>query len=716
MDRLFLLVQFDKYLVDTLTSHMNVMNALMALCDFSQKTETSASTTQNSGTKRKLNDELTEKSSSIKNRDAEDAKGVVRIQGNVAHLGYWVTRIENYPFQEIGRLELSMIDGLEVWKTNDFDVSNINGLSKDGQAALKEFNTLLQTVFRERPVISSGFNNDETKKAFLKSLEKIEHFLTSKNDGTAPSLDGVLVPGIQVPEVNYAQPFIHVVMRSLGKIVDRLRATNHDEASKDSPAKTNIQTNRYLPKDDKRTARVVDKSIGANSRHVYLYRDDTVETPTEEKPDERKNCSVASLLEGAGNQIVGHLAKHVGVGFQFRGVGVDTKATGIAMTPSCMRIIQLELVGVGRPEVRLILKRSRALPFLSKANFEKRFEGSTKLSDCGELKSELYPTTEVKSEVPGGITALWNIMSCNRRALVGPSKINGEDDDEGGRIGDMISFGAYATIHRVKAPKDADEEMTEKCEDQVMKLSRYGAHFLLEHEAGILQKLSNSASQSQSASQVQRATQEGINEIIQQSIVRCVEFNKEESMTLNNVKIKLPSLVLSPRGMSSQGYIQSKCAQEAAGRVLREWSEKLSRALCHIHNQGVFHNDISPKNIMVKVDADGHYPFLIDFALASEKDEYMVGFVGTPRFTHKDIFSSKSNWASKEEYDFCGLALSLATLAGNGGYLWDSFLPSKGKDDSLLNHWVQRRGEAAWEQLDRIGLKESPWKNRCFCL
>eukprot|EP00980_Cylindrotheca_fusiformis_P027212 scaffold19399_cov49-Cylindrotheca_fusiformis.AAC.1 len=64
-------------------------------------------------------------------------------------------------------------------------------------------------------------------------------------------------------------------------------------------------------------------------------------------------------------------------------------------------------------------------------------------------------------------------------------------------------------------------------------------------------------------------------------------------------------------------------------------------------------------NIMVKPDAnDGYMPFLIDFALASTKDEYMVGFVGTPRFTHSDIFKKRKKyendeeWKSKPEYDF----------------------------------------------------------------
>eukprot|EP00980_Cylindrotheca_fusiformis_P024722 scaffold12333_cov63-Cylindrotheca_fusiformis.AAC.1 len=538
-----------------------------------------------------------------------------------------------------------MIDGSEVWKTNDFDVSNTNGLSKDDQTELNKFNTLLQTVFRERPVISSDFRKDDvTKGRFLESLEKLEDFLTSKTDGTAPSLDGVLVPGIQAPEVDFVQPFILVIMRSLGKFVDGSRASNHDEASKDySPAETNIQTNRYLPKDDNITAWIVDTSISANSRHVvhHLYRDGTVETPTEVRPDERKKGSVTSLLMEAENQIIGHLAKHVGVGFQFRGVGVvDTIATGIAMTPSCMRIIQLELVDVGRPEVRLILKRSPILPFRSKANFEKRFEGSTKLSDCGKLKSELYPTIEEKSDVPGGIIALWNIMSYNRRALVGPSKINDDDDGEEGRVDAMISFGAYATIHKIAAPKGADEEIAKIREDQVLKLSRFGPHSLLEREAGILQELAK------------RAIQEGTSQVLQQSIATCVEFNKEEPMTVHNVKMKVPALVLSPRGMSSQGFMKTECN---SGKVLNGWSGQLSSALCHIHRLGFFHNDISPKNILVKVDANAHHqPFLIDFAFVSEKDEYNVGFVGTPRFTHSDIFEKYSNetWQSKPEYDF----------------------------------------------------------------
>eukprot|EP00980_Cylindrotheca_fusiformis_P026126 scaffold15424_cov49-Cylindrotheca_fusiformis.AAC.1 len=256
-------------------------------------------------------------------------------------------------------------------------------------------------------------------------------------------------------------------------------------------------------------ANELNASIHHDDLTLLIAGDDTpVETPTtEDDSDEHNKSSTFACLLKKAEYYLACLAR---IGFQFRGVGVDRKATGIVMTPSCMRIIQLKLVDVGRPEVRLIVKRSPILPFLTEANFEKRFEGSKQCSPAyyDKLKSKLYPPTEEKSEVPEGITALWNIMSCSRQALVGPSKINDNDNDEEGRIGDMISCGACATIHQTKVPKGTDQEMasSKKCKDQVIKLPRVGSESLLEKEAGILQELAK------------RASQEGINEILQQSI------------------------------------------------------------------------------------------------------------------------------------------------------------------------------------------------------
>eukprot|EP00980_Cylindrotheca_fusiformis_P023117 scaffold10152_cov167-Cylindrotheca_fusiformis.AAC.1 len=115
MNRLFLCGGVDKYFVDTMMRHEKIERALETLCDFRQKTDASLST-PNSGTKRKHNGEPAD------NPDAKDAAGVVRLQGRWAHLEKWLKRIENYPFREISRLELSMIDGLEVWKTNDSEI------------------------------------------------------------------------------------------------------------------------------------------------------------------------------------------------------------------------------------------------------------------------------------------------------------------------------------------------------------------------------------------------------------------------------------------------------------------------------------------------------------------------------------------------------------------------------------------------------------------
>eukprot|EP00980_Cylindrotheca_fusiformis_P013830 scaffold3590_cov57-Cylindrotheca_fusiformis.AAC.1 len=107
----------------------------------------------------------------------------------------------------------------------------------------------------------------------------------------------------------------------------------------------------------------------------------------------------------------------------------------------------------------------------------------------------------------------------------------------------------------------------------------------------------------------------------------------------------------------------------------------------------------------------------------------MVGFVGTPRFTHSDIFKKKKKyendeeWKSKPEYDFCALALTLAALTTQGLHLWDSFPPSNyycEDEDDLFESWVEDRGDVAWERLQLIvlvGLQVSEnHQQRAICM
>jgi hypothetical protein len=49
-------------------------------------------------------------------------------------------------------------------------------------------------------------------------------------------------------------------------------------------------------------------------------------------------------------------AKHLGVGFNFAGKGIDTRTTGVVLIPACVIIIlQLRLVKMGTPAVKLVI-------------------------------------------------------------------------------------------------------------------------------------------------------------------------------------------------------------------------------------------------------------------------------------------------------------------------------------------------------------------------
>jgi predicted PhzF superfamily epimerase YddE/YHI9/ribosomal protein S18 acetylase RimI-like enzyme len=54
----------------------------------------------------------------------------------------------------------------------------------------------------------------------------------------------------------------------------------------------------------------------------------------------------------AKQKMLSHCAKHAGVGFNFAGKGIDTRATGVIqiLNPACVVILQLQLVDMGKPD------------------------------------------------------------------------------------------------------------------------------------------------------------------------------------------------------------------------------------------------------------------------------------------------------------------------------------------------------------------------------
>jgi hypothetical protein len=180
-------------------------------------------------------------------------------------------------------------------------IDDITALKEGHQSVLQDFSTSLEGSLKTAEI----FNGKPCKKTYKDSLCTF---------GELSADNPVPIPGPLAEEVAYAQPYLLALLQALASVVD-----NVDLANPNSPGKTLIQQNRIVPPTRFRKKRVADKSIAANSRFIFLLRDDTVEIPVEEKPGERKGASPEDLLHEHTDQILSTLAKQVGIAFNFSG-------------------------------------------------------------------------------------------------------------------------------------------------------------------------------------------------------------------------------------------------------------------------------------------------------------------------------------------------------------------------------------------------------------
>jgi len=64
--------------------------------------------------------------------------------------------------------------------------------------------------------------------------------------------------------------------------------------------------------------------------------------------------------------VLSHLAKQVGIAFNFAGVGIDARATGVVLNAAYVKIVQLRLEKMGTDKAKLIQLETKCLPLLSR--------------------------------------------------------------------------------------------------------------------------------------------------------------------------------------------------------------------------------------------------------------------------------------------------------------------------------------------------------------
>ena len=509
-----------------------------------------------------------------------------------------------------------------------------------------------------------------------------------------------VVPAMTADEVTAVQPYLLALQQSLADTVNswgtggnpqhqriiessptKSRKVYHaPPLNRKSPFKTMFQINRPFPATERRPKRVVDQTFtAATARHVPLLWDDLIEFSNEEKPEGRASEKPEDCLQRGINQVLCAEAKHVWVGFNFNGVGLNTKATGIVQTPSYVKVIQLKLENVGTPDVKLTLYATDCLPLLPQNIFLKRVEGDP--NEDWWKKNVKYPekksdTNEDGATLPSGLVLLAQIMASSRKDLLGP-------DQPILDVSDMVGYGTFSTIHRTREI------------DSVIKVSRYGALAAIQNESDVLKTIGDNP-----------------------NIVKLKEEVCYKTFTVSDVTVSVPTITLSPFGRDVACILARN--PNKTKEIIQKTASDIKKALDFTHSKDYTHNDVTPKNILANPTNDGQYEFfLINIGLATSINYEVKGFKGTTRFAHRALFGKYPNivWPKTARirfgYDFTSLAFSLADLSIVGTKRpWKHFQPSS--SNSGLKEWADRRSEISWDKLCEFGFDEDEWKNRCY--
>lgn len=165
-----------------------------------------------------------------------------------------------------------------------------------------------------------------------------------------------------------------------------------------------------------------------------------------------------------------------------------------------------------------------------------------------------------------------------------------------------------------------------------------------------------------------------------------------------------------------QGAIPYIILEYVKGNSVETWKEALdldlgqvitlgrqvAQALIHIHDHGIYHQDIKPENLFwtdqgVKV---------IDFNIAAFQDENLPPSAGTRRYMPPDLSRTTAlNNSDKVHRDLYALGITLYECLTQGGYPFDSLAPLRGvkpKDPRHQEHCLEGITDALAQWLLKV--------------
>jgi hypothetical protein len=483
---------------------------------------------------------------------------------------------------------------------------------------------------------SKKVDAEDWKKNKSKLPETLQAIL-KWNDPTGchpASLQKCPFPKDTAAEKEAVQPILGAVLRGLSQICA------------DSEGRSDMRRERYMPKTSASPKRYIDFESKHLNPFTPLLLGQELSFIKEVKNVRRKNECAKSLHDEVTKQICGHLAKRALVAFDIGDVGVDSTSVGLIMTPVYMQVIRLKLENMGTAEAKVQFERSNLMPLVNKDAFEVLVQNPI---DLDYLNPLLFPQGDLPSDVPTGMLNLWRLLHSSdedldvlffgRKNQV--AKYIGCDVDAPAvySIGKLLGSGSQGIVYAV------DED-----EDIVVKASVVGELRYIKRELKALEKLGKS---------------ELCKNICKLKCMGRVRY------TIRDTTAAVPAFVMAPKGVPAREHLSSESSrQDKVEMLLLLWSNMLV-ALDFAHEKGVFHLDVSPRNIIYHNDCF----ILIDWGCAACDGESVTGFRGSLPFAHADVHAKENtmSWHPEKKHDAASLLFTVCALNVANSVPWADF-------------------------------------------
>jgi hypothetical protein len=441
----------------------------------------------------------------------------------------------------------------------------------------------------------------------------------------------IYFPGCTSQEVPGVQPVIATLLRAIGscchlshdmekKLPLENGLSKQDSAHQTSPPKIDVRKERIIAGSDVRKYGSCDFTIWVRRRFLVLMLDSSIELTIEVKPGQRIDKKPNALRHEARDQCLSHMSKSLLSCLRLaNGAGVPSHATSVFCTLTHIEIFQLQLIAPGTSESRLELLSSGPLPIVKKESFEKWFDCDERHAiDVGVLKEELYPDGMDTEGVPLGIKALYKLMTSPRQDLIGPTwgKVSNQ-------LKCLLGTGTFGMVFQ-----------SERCNEVAVKVSKSGLAYYIKREAEFLNYLSK---------QKGTCRPDSVPLFISHGML---------ALTIGGRKVGMSAFAMKPVCRNVYFFLSQESQDDDIIQIILHG---ITDALKFIHRNGISHNDVNDRNILLRELEDGQ----------SKMYDTIEGFRGTPQFTHREIHK-KSKWLPVPNFDWTSLGLTMVALIEKG--------------------------------------------------